>query len=271
MSTDVSPHIRPAAVAGMFYPADAQQLKSDINQYLSQKRASTLSAPRAIIVPHAGYIYSGPVAASAYLLVKAEKQKINQVILLGPSHQLAFSGIATPHADYFKTPLGKIKINQALCQKAQTLHFVQANRLAHQQEHSLEVQLPFLQTVLDNFELTPLVVGDCEAENVAQLLELLWENNGKNDNTLVVISTDLSHYHNYETAIKLDQQTSQSILQLQPENIHAQNACGKAPLNGLLTLAKAKQLKIDCLDLRNSADTAGNKDRVVGYGAYAVY
>ena len=267
MSKDALSRIRPAAVAGMFYPNDPQQLKSEINQYLSHASSSASTTPKAIIVPHAGYVYSGPVAASAYRLLLSEIQKIKQVILLGPSHHLAFRGIATPDVDYFATPLGKVKVNQPLCLRAQTLDFVHADSLAHKQEHSLEVQLPFLQVMLADFALTPLVVGDCAEEDVAQLLELLWDG----EDTLIVISSDLSHYHNYQVAVRLDSQTSHAIEQLQPENISLQNACGKTPLNGLLTLARKKQLKIDCLDLRNSGDTAGSKDRVVGYGAYAVH
>jgi len=269
MSTDALTRVRPAAVAGMFYSDEPSQLKSDINRYLSDASTPASTLPRALIVPHAGYIYSGPVAASAYHLLEPEFQKINQIILLGPSHHLAFNGIATPDADYFATPLGNIRVNQAFCRKALTLNFVKELSLAHQQEHSLEVQLPFLQTILADFELTPLVVGNCDSGAVSQLLELLW--NKEVESTLIIVSTDLSHFHNYETAKKLDEQTSQAILQLQPEKISAQNACGKAPLNGLLTFAKAHQLRIDCLDLRNSGDTASDRNRVVGYGAYAVY
>ncbi|HED33487.1 MAG TPA: AmmeMemoRadiSam system protein B [Gammaproteobacteria bacterium] len=273
MSTDAFIRVRPAAVAGMFYPGTPSQLSSDINRYLNDASTSASTRlPRALIVPHAGYIYSGAIAASAYHLLESEVQKINQVILLGPSHHLAFNGIATPDADYFATPLGNIRINQAFCHKALTLDFVQALSTAHQREHSLEVQLPFLQTVLADFELTPLVVGNCGPEAVSRLLKLLWDTgDGDSDGTLVIISTDLSHFHDYETAKKLDEQTSQAILQLQPEKISAHNACGKAPLNGLLTLAKERQLRIECLDLRNSGDTASDRTRVVGYGAYAIY
>ena len=258
--------IRPAAVAGMFYSDDPDQLWSDVSYYLQNVEASTKPAPKAIIVPHAGYIYSGPVAASAYRQLQSAKHKIKQVILLGPSHRVALNGIATPNADYFSTPLGNIKINQTLCAKAETLGFVHKNPLAHAQEHSLEVQLPFLQNVLGEFELTPLVVGDCEPDDVAQLLELLWGDN----ETLIVISSDLSHYHNYNAAQQLDKKTSLAIENCQPEKISYDDACGRSPLNGLLTLAIKKHLKIDTVGLRNSGDTAGNKQRVVGYGAYVV-
>jgi len=259
--------IRPAAVSGMFYAADPQQLSAEILHFLAQQPVSESTPPKAIIAPHAGYIYSGPVAASAYNLFVGKAQKIKQVILLGPSHRVAFRGVATTQADYFETPLGNIKINHSLSALAQSLPFVSHYEAAHQDEHSLEVQLPFLQTVLDDFELTPLVVGDCDAQDVAQLLELLWGD----EHTLIVISSDLSHYHSYQSAIDLDTQTSRSIEHLQPEKIHYEDACGRNPLNGLLTIAKQKNLHVKTLDLRNSGDTAGDKNKVVGYGAYAIY
>lgn len=263
--------IRPAAVAGLFYSDDPAQLHADISHYLSNasqhSKLPAITKPKAIIVPHAGYIYSGPVAASAYALLKPLAQHIRHVILLGPSHRVAFRGIATPDADFFSTPLGQVAINRQLCQRAEQFDFVQPLAAAHAQEHSLEVQLPFLQTLLAGFDLTPLVVGDCPASDVAQVLDALWGE----DDTLIVISSDLSHYHNYEVARRLDAHTTQAIEQLLPENISYDDACGRAPLNGLLTLAKQKQLTIDTLDLRNSGDTAGSKDRVVGYGAYAVH
>jgi len=265
--SDAHTIIRPAAVAGLFYSADPDQLRSDVLHYLQQAKASSDFTPKAIIAPHAGYIYSGPVAASAYKLLQPVKHLIKQVILLGPSHRVAFRGIATPDADYFSTPLGKIKINRLLCEQIESLDFVQANATAHAQEHSLEVQLPFLQNILDDFELTPLVVGDCDAQDVAHLLDLLW---GGND-TLIVISSDLSHYHNYLSAQQLDRKTSLAIENCQPEKISYEDACGRSPLNGLLTLAKQKHLDIDTVDLRNSGDTAGDKERVVGYGAYVVH
>ena len=259
--------IRPAAVAGLFYSDDPEQLRADILHYLKGASRSANTPPKAIIVPHAGYVYSAEVAASAYAQLEPLAQKIKHVILLGPSHRLAFRGIATPNADAFATPLGRVKINRQLCHTAEQFDFVQAIPAAHAQEHSLEVQLPFLQTLLADFDLTPLVVGDCSAADVARVLDTLWGN----DDTLIVISSDLSHYHNYEVARRLDANTSRAIEQLQPENISYDDACGRTPVNGLLTLAKHKQLQIDTLDLRNSGDTAGSKDRVVGYGAYAVH
>lgn len=265
--SNAQPRIRPAAVAGMFYADDPQRLRSDIHQFLTQAHITNEHIPKAIIAPHAGYIYSGPVAASVYKLLQPAASTISRVVLLGPSHRVAFQGIATPQADYFETPLGRIKINQSVCHELEQLSFVQRSDLAHQQEHSLEVQLPFLQSVLNDFELVPLVVGDCPPQQVAELLELVWGN----QETLIVISSDLSHYHNYHTANRLDKHTSQAIEHLQPERISYEDACGRNPLNGLLTLAQKKQLKIETIDLRNSGDTAGSKDRVVGYGAYIVH
>ncbi len=267
---NVHARIRPAAVAGMFYPADPDKLKAEINTYLSQANpqdALSGDPPLALIAPHAGYIYSGPVAASAYKLLHAHADTIHRVVLLGPSHRVAFRGIATPEAEFFATPLGNIKINQAICHELEQLSFVMPSEIAHRQEHSLEVQLPFLQSVLNDFELVPLVVGDCDQARVSQLLEQLWGDK----QTLVVISSDLSHYHNYQTAVTLDRNTSDHIEHLQPEKIHYDDACGRNPLNGLLALAREKNLSVATLDLRNSGDTAGDKDRVVGYGAYVVH
>ncbi len=259
--------IRPAAVAGMFYSNDPDQLQSEINHYLSSATPHSSSIPKAIIAPHAGYTYSGPVAASAYKLLQPLENKIKHVVLLGPSHRVAFQGIATPGADYFSTPLGKIKIDIENCVLAEQFAFVHKLPAAHEQEHSLEVQLPFLQTVLNEFTLTPLVVGDCNPDDVAELLNRLWGH----EDTLIVISSDLSHYHSYDSAQQLDANTSHAIVHLQPENISYEDACGRTPLNGLLTLAKQKHLQIETLDLRNSGDTAGSKDRVVGYGSYVVH
>jgi len=264
---DTKSRTRPAAVAGLFYTSEAQQLSVEITHFLSQVHKPLNVIPKALIVPHAGHIYSGPVAASAYKLLEPLANKIKQVVLLGPSHRVAFRGIATPDMDFFETPLGKVKINTLFCKKAEQLSFVNSNNTAHKDEHSLEVHLPFLQLLLNDFELTPLVVGDCDRDDVASLLELFWGDS----ETLVVISTDLSHFHNYATAVQKDRLTSAAIESLQPEEINYDDACGRAPLNGLLTLAKHHQLKINCLDLRNSGDTAGDKDRVVGYGSYVVY
>lgn len=255
---------RPAAVAGMFYPANAAELRHDINDYLSHAEISQ-QPPKAIIVPHAGYIYSGPIAASAYINLRPLHTQIKKVVLLGPAHRVPFRGLAATSADYFTTPLGKIKIDRNAMQRISHLPQVITLDSAHEQEHSLEVQLPFLQVVLDDFELIPLVVGDANKNDVAEVLNLLWGG----DETLVVISSDLSHYNNYAIAQKMDRATSIAIEMQLPEQIHYDMACGRNPVNGLLEVAKQKHLHAKTLDLRNSGDTAGDKDRVVGYGAYA--
>lgn len=256
--------IRPAAVAGLFYPADPEQLHSDIQSMLSGP-APTAPAPKALIVPHAGYIYSGPVAASAFAQLGDIKQRIKRVVLLGPCHRVPLQGLATTSADYFETPLGQVKIDREAIDQINALPQVAEFDLTHQQEHSLEVQLPFLQTVLDEFSLVPLVVGDTNADEVSAVLEQLWGG----DETLIVISSDLSHYHDYNTARSMDSETCEAIENLDPAAIHYDQACGRNPVTGLLLAARKHGLNAITLDLRNSGDTAGDKSSVVGYGAWA--
>ena len=259
-------HLRQPAVAGMFYPADPAQLRDEIEHFLQQVEVKD-TPPKALIAPHAGYIYSGPIAASAYASLIPVADKIRKVVLLGPAHRIPFSGLATPSSDGFVTPLGTVPIDQQSLQRVQSLPQVISMDAAHQQEHSLEVHLPFLQMVLKDFELIPLVVGDASKEQVAEVLELLWGG----EETLIVISSDLSHYNDYKTAQQMDRATSLAIERLQPEQIHYDMACGRNPVNGLLELAKLKGLHARTLDLRNSGDTAGPRDRVVGYGAYVFH
>lgn len=258
--------IRHPAVAGMFYPAEADSLKQDIHRYLDNASAPSVT-PKAIVVPHAGYIFSGPVAASAYKQLLPLKKQITQVVLLGPSHRVAFSGLAVPESDTFNTPLGNIAIDQKAIEKITDLPQVIASDIAHRDEHSLEVQLPFLQEILDEFTLIPLVVGDAERHEVAEVIERLWGD----EHTLIVISTDLSHYHAYSEAKKMDRSTSDAITHLKPDLIDYEDACGRNGLKGLLTVAENKHLTATILDLRNSGDTAGSRDSVVGYGAYAIH
>lgn len=263
-------HIRPPAVAGMFYPSDETTLKNDIHVYLQQahNEAKTPAViPKAIVVPHAGYIFSGPVAASAYQHLIPLKHKIKRVVLLGPCHRVAFNGLAVPESDTFNTPLGDIKIDQSGIQQIEDLGQVITSEQAHRDEHSLEVQLPFLQEVLDDFTLIPLVVGNAKPAEVAEVINRLWGD----EHTLIVISTDLSHYHDYHQAKLLDRSTSDAIANLKPDLIDYDDACGRNGLKGLMAVASEKHLSVDILDLRNSGDTAGDKDRVVGYGAYAFH
>jgi MEMO1 family protein len=259
--------IRQPAVAGQFYPDDPAELDAMLTDFLSQVSAQAGPTPKAIIVPHAGYIYSGPVAASAYAQLIPLREQINRVILLGPSHHVYVTGLAASHATHFATPLGLIPLDQTAIAKTLTLPQVHYLDAAHASEHSLEVHLPFLQKVLGNFSLVPLVVGEAAPQDVAQVLELFWDD----PHTLIVISSDLSHYHAYRDAQQRDRATSKAIEALAPEHIGYDDACGRNPVNGLLQLARTHHLHITTLDLRNSGDTAGPRDRVVGYGAYSVH
>lgn len=257
--------IRQPAVAGAFYPADPRQLHKMLVHYL-QDATNGAKVPKAIIAPHAGYIYSGPIAASAYARLKDAKDRITRVVVIGPSHRVAFRGLAISLAESFSTPLGKLPIDHAALEKIVQLPFVQYLEQAHTFEHSLEVHLPFLQEVLTAFELVPIVAGDATPDQVAQVIDALWGG----DETLIVISSDLSHYHDYATAKKLDRLTSEQIEKLQYGLITSESACGKVPINGLLKLAQDKALTVKTIDLRNSGDTSGDKSRVVGYGAYVI-
>ena len=257
--------IRPAAVAGQFYPANPVELELMVESLLND--VEEIPPPsKAIIAPHAGFIYSGPIAATVYASFLADKERISRVVLLGPSHRVYLKGLALSSADYYETPLGKIEIDQDACESVRSLPQVSVSDAAHAHEHSLEVHLPFLQHILDRFKLIPIVVGESSPEEVAEVLEVLWGD----ENTQIVISSDLSHFHDYETAKQIDASTSKAIENLQLESIGSQQACGCMPICGLLQLARKKHLKVKMLDLRNSGDTAGTKDRVVGYGAYSV-
>lgn len=257
--------IRPAAVSGQFYPANPAELEQMVKSLLDGVHDVPASA-KAIIAPHAGLVYSGPIAATVYASLLADKERISRVVLLGPSHRVYLKGLALSSADYYETPLGKIEIDQDAYDSVRNLPQVSVADAAHAQEHSLEVHLPFLQHILDQFKLVPIVVGEASPEEVAEVLEILWGD----EDTQVIISSDLSHFHDYETAQQLDASTSKAIENLQIESIGSEQACGCMPMRGLLQIAKNKDLKVKTLDLRNSGDTAGTKDRVVGYGAYAI-
>ncbi len=261
-------NIRPAAVAGMFYPDDETSLKGMVQQFLVQATSSG-PTPKAIIVPHAGYVYSGPIAANAYHLLENNSENISRVILLGPSHRVPLLGLAATSASSFATPLGLVEIDQDMVKKLCKLKQVKLMDEAHSMEHSLEVQLPFLQTILTNFKLIPLVAGDASAREVCEVLELACQDDTRNQQTLIVISSDLSHYHDYATANRLDTLTSKAIENLDGNQIGYEGACGRTPVNGLLMYASRHGLKAEIIDQRNSGDTAGDKGQVVGYGAYA--
>jgi AmmeMemoRadiSam system protein B len=255
--------IRRPAVAGLFYPDDCRELQAMVQGLL--RNAKTVgNPPKALIAPHAGYIYSGPVAASAYALLLPVRDTIRKVVLIGPSHRVGFQGLAVASAEFYATPLGNVPIDRRALEKILDLPFVVALDQAHVQEHSLEVHLPFLQEVLNDFELIPLVAGAASPEEVSLVLDRLWDG----PETLIIVSSDLSHYHDYRTARAMDRATSEAIENLQPEKLDGESACGRVPVRGLLHLARRKNLAVRTVDLRNSGDTAGGKDRVVGYGAY---
>ena len=255
--------VRRPAVSGSFYPEDPSALRHLISKFLASAK-SVSTVPKAIIAPHAGYIYSGPVAASAYVSLKNPRSPIQRVVLVGPSHRVGFEGLALSSATFYSTPLGDIPIDLYGQESILDLPFVQVNDQAHAQEHSLEVHLPFLQEVLGTFSLIPVVAGSAPAEQVAELLNRLWGG----AETLIVVSSDLSHYHDYSTARKIDSATSQAIETLAWQQLDYESACGRVPVSGLLYAAEKRGMYVETVDLRNSGDTAGSRERVVGYGAY---
>lgn len=259
--------IRQAAVAGQFYPGNARELNAAVEHFLARASAPEGPVPKAIIAPHAGYIYSGAVAANAYARLRPAARQIRKVILLGPCHRVPLKGLALSSADAFATPLGDVPIDREATARLKELPQVKIFDATHLQEHSLEVHLPFLQVILDDFTLVPLVVGEASPDEVAEVLEAVWGG----PETLVVISSDLSHHEDYETARRMDAATCRAIESLDPVGIGSHDACGRIPVGGLLRLAKTRNLEVTTLDLRNSGDTAGPKDRVVGYGSWAFF
>jgi len=262
---------RSPAVAGAFYPADPATLSRDIQAYLDAvENGAPLShslPPKAVIVPHAGYVYSGPVAAYAFAKLLPLKGRIERVVLLGPCHRVPVMGLALSSADSFTTPLGDVPVDHGLDDTLLALDQVEVYDATHIPEHSLEVQVPFLQTVLGAFKLLPLVVGDATPGQVADVLEMVWGG----PETLIVISSDLSHYLDYEAARTIDQQTCHAIETLDGQAIGNAQACGRVPVKGLLEIAHRRGLSVETLDLRNSGDTAGPRHQVVGYGAWAFW
>ena len=263
---------RPPAVAGLFYPADRAELRAAVDGYLARAGApgrvgQRVRAPKAIVVPHAGYIYSAPVAAYAYAAVTSRREQLRRVVLLGPAHHARVRSMATTSADVLVSPLGAVPVDAAGRDALLALGTVEIDDFAHAPEHSLEVQLPFLQRILDtDFTVLPVLVGGASPEVVADALDRVWGG----DETLVVVSTDLSHYLDHASASALDQRTADAITRREWRAVRATDACGAAPLRGLLIAAERHGLTVEQLALCNSGDTAGSRDRVVGYGAFAL-
>ena len=251
-------------MADFFYPGDPAVLRAEVDEHLKAANTSETRGPKAIVAPHAGYVYSGPIAGTAYAALAADRDTIERVVLLGPAHRVFVRGLCAPTVDAFETPLGTVPIDRAALESLRDLPQVVFDDHPHAGEHSLEVQLPFLQRALGDVLLVPLVVGAATAEQVGEVLDRLWGG----DETRIVISSDLSHYHDYETARRHDRATTEAIERLDPQGLDEDSACGRVPLRGLLASARRRGLHARTLDLRNSGDTAGGKDRVVGYGAY---
>jgi AmmeMemoRadiSam system protein B len=259
----VALRVRRPAVAGSFYPGDKAALAALVDRLLADARQSVPAAapiPKALIVPHAGYVYSGPIAASGYARLAPAAGRVTRVVLAGPAHRVWFEGLAQPDADRLETPLGVMRAVPA------GLPDVFPSARAHADEHSLEVHLPFIQRALGDVEVIPLLAGDASAETVATALDALWGG----AETAIVVSSDLSHYHAWDDAVRRDAQSARQIEAMGPALSHEQ-ACGATPVNGLLIAAKRRGLRVERLDLRNSGDTAGPRDQVVGYGAFAFF
>jgi len=256
---------RPPAVAGQFYTRHPERLHDQVRKFMDTAPPYAGSRPKAVIAPHAGYVYSGAVAGIAFAAVQNAAPTLSRVVVMGPAHYVPFRGIALPRSDAFETPLGRLPLDTAALSGLGDLPYVCADDAAHAPEHAIEVELPFLQAMLQDFVLVPLVVGHATPEEVGEVLARLWGE----DDSLIVISSDLSHYHAYATAQGLDAATAAAIEQAQWEKLGPQNACGYLPIAGLLREATRRNLKAQRLALCNSGDTAGDRARVVGYGAWA--
>ncbi len=259
--------VRSPAVAGTFYPADAVTLAGQVRAFLGEAGQDVGVPPKAIIAPHAGYIYSGPIAAHAYAHIQPLKDIVKRVVLLGPCHRVPVQGLALSSADAFLTPLGPVEIDHDLDEALLAYPHVQVFDPTHTQEHSLEVHIPFLQVLLSDFKLLPIVVGQASPAEIGDVLERVWGG----PETLIVVSSDLSHYLDYDAACAIDRRTSDAIEHLDGNAINAHQACGRMPVKGLLDVAKRKKLHVRTLDLRNSGDTAGLRAQVVGYGAWGFW
>jgi MEMO1 family protein len=258
---------RPPAVAGMFYSDKPQELATAVRSYVAEATPPELKTPpKAVVAPHAGYIYSGPIAGTAYAALAARGKDVERVVLIGPSHRVAFPGLAASGAAAFETPLGPMQVDREAVARVTGEGWAREFERAHESEHSLEVQLPFLKQVCPNARIVPLLAGDYEWRPVERALDLLWGG----DETVIIVSSDLSHYHDYATAQNLDADTAKTLERLGAGQVDHEQACGATCINGLLSVVASKGLGCTTLDLRNSGDTAGPRNRVVGYGAFAV-
>jgi len=256
---------RPPAVAGLFYPASPNALAAAVDELLSAAHvAPNVPVPKALVVPHAGYVYSGPIAATAYARLRPAADRVTRVVLVGPAHRVWVEGLVDSGADAFVTPLGTMRVDREAIRGVAS---IETSAQAHAREHSLEVQLPFVQRVLPHARLVPLAVGHASAEEVGRALDALWGG----DETIVLVSSDLSHYHPYREAKEIDAETAARIVALDPVEIPSEQACGAAGINGLLWVARKRGMRAELLDLRSSGDTAGGRDEVVGYGAFAFH
>ncbi len=260
-------NIRPPAVAGMFYPADPQDLRRFVRASLRQAAEDVppVGEVKAIVAPHAGYVYSGTVAAHAFAAAAGAAPRVRRIVLMGPAHTVAFSGIAAPAWDGFATPLGVVPVDDEARRAIATLPQVIISNAPHAREHSLEVELPFIQELFPGVPVLPLVVGEATAEDVAEVIEAL-----DDGHTLFVVSSDLSHYEPYAQARRHDEATARRVQALDHAHISPQDACGARPLSGLLLEARRHGWRPVLLDMRNSGDTSGDTSRVVGYGAWAL-
>lgn len=257
---------RAAAVAGLFYPGEPENLARAVRGYLADEPTPAV-APKAIIAPHAGYMYSGAVAARAYATLAPDRDIIRRVVLVGPAHYVAINGLAVPTVTAFDTPLGPVEIDDEARRTLLGLADVTAADTPHRREHCLEVQLPFLRMILSDFRIVPIVVGEAETATVAAALEAVWGG----PETVIVVSSDLSHYHDDKTARHMDRGTADAILAMAEDGISPDGACGAIPIRGLIAAARNKGLGVELLDLRNSGDVTGERASVVGYGAFAFF
>lgn len=262
--------IRPAAQAGRFYPADARRLAAEVAAHLergAEGLPADVTPPKALIAPHAGYVYSGPVAGTAYAAWRGLRGRVRRVIVLGPAHRVPVRGLAAPTVDAFAGPLGPVPIDRAALEAVSDLPQVVFDDAAHADEHAIEVQIPFLQAVLGDFALVPFAVGQAEPGAVGAVLDRLWGD----DTTRIVISSDLSHFHPHEAACALDRRTADAIERHDGDALHRDSACGRRAIQGLLSCGAGPDLRIRAVDLRTSGQTAGDRARVVGYGAFLAH